>query len=320
MELRQLRYFLTVADLRNFTRAASVVHIAQSALSRQIRKLEDELGAVLLYRNGRTATLTEAGRRFYDHAKLVLRQLDDAKQELSEQEENPTGSVALGYPPHLGPEFPVSIIRRFRSLYPRAQLRIVEGFTNQLADYLFTGRVDVALVYNAPSFKHLASEFTVTESLFLIAPPDDPISTADTVAFASLAELPFITPDPPSATRSCVEEAMARSGVPIRFALEVDSLPAIKRLVSERQGYALLAFSTVYEEVAAGLLSATRVVGPGLEMQLSLARPLYGKSSALTGMLVSLVREEVDRAIQDGLWVARATSIDARHPQAMAPQ
>src|SRR6185437_7455999 len=128
---------------------------------RQIRKLEDELGAVLLYRNGRTATLTEAGKRFYDHAKLVLRQLDDAKQALSEQEGNPTGSIALGYPPHLGPEFPVSIIRRFRSLYPKAQLRIVEGFTNQLADYLFTGHVDIALLYNAPSFKHLTAEFTI---------------------------------------------------------------------------------------------------------------------------------------------------------------
>ena len=307
MELRQLRYFLTVADFKNFTRAAAVVHIAQSALSRQIRKLEDELGAVLLYRNGRTATLTEAGKRFYDHAKLVLRQLDDAKQALSEQEGNPTGSIALGYPPHLGPEFPVSIIRRFRSLYPKAQLRIVEGFTNQLADYLFTGRVDVALLYNAPSFKHLASEFTLSENLFLVGPHDDPISTADSVAFASLAGLPIITPDPPSATRSCVEEAMTRSGVALHFALEVDSLPAIKRLVAERQGYAFLAFATVYEEVAAGLLSATRVADPELEMQLSLARPIHGKSSALTGMLVSLVREEVDRAMQDGLWVAKTT-------------
>lgn len=307
MELRQLRYFLTVADLKNFTRAASVVHIAQSALSRQIRKLEDELGAVLLYRNGRTATLTEAGKRFYDHAKLVLRQLDEARQALSEQEGNPTGSIALGYPPHLGPEFPVSIIRRFHSLYPKAQLRIVEGFTNQLSDYLFTGRIDVALLYNAPSFKHLTAEFTISENLFLIAPHDDPLSTADSVAFTSLAGLPFITPDPPSATRSCVEEAMTRSGVALRFALEVDSLPAIKRLVAERQGYAFMAFATVYEEVAAGLLSATRVVEPDLEMQLSLARPIHGKSNALTGMLVSLVREEVDRAMQDGLWVAKTT-------------
>src|SRR6185437_516906 len=237
MELRQLRYFLTVADLKNFTRAASVVHIAQSALSRQIRKLEDELGAVLLYRDGRTATLTEAGQRFYEEAKLVLRQLDDAKQALSEQEGNPTGSVALGYPPHLGPEFPVSIIRRFRALYPRAQLRIVEGFTSQLADALFTGHIDVALLYNAASFKHLVSDFTLREDLLVIGPADDKLTSAERVALKDLAGLPIITPDPPSATRTCVEAAAARAGVALDFRLEIDSLPAIKRLVAEGYGY-----------------------------------------------------------------------------------
>lgn len=307
MELRQLRYFLSVADLGNFTRAAAVLRVAQSALSRQIRKLEDELGAPLLHRDGRSATLTEAGQRFYDHAKLVLRQLDDAKRELVEQQENPTGSVAFGYPPHLGAEFPVALMRRFRTLYPRARLRLIEGFTNQLADWLFTGRIDVALLYTAASFKHIVTEFTMTEDLYVMAPPGDPIAGGDTVEFSRLSALPFITPDPPSSTRSCVEEAAASRGISLRFALEVDSFPIIKRLVAEGHGYAFAAFATIYDEVAAGTLTAARVIEPELRMPLSLARPRFGRSSDLMGLLTVLVREEMDRAIRSGLWRARVS-------------
>lgn len=308
MELRQLRYFVTVAELQNFTRAAAAVRIAQPALSRQIRKLEGELGALLLHRDGRSAILTDAGKKFYAHARSVLREIDDAKQDLLEEKETPTGSVGFGFPPHVGPTFAVSLVKRFTELCAKAHLRVVEGFSNQLADWLFTGRLDAALLYNASNYKHLRTEFTVNEDMCLVGPPGDRNTSGGQVAFSRLAGLPLIVPDRPSNTRARLEEAMAEANVTLEFSMEVDSLSTIKRLVASGQGYALLTFVTIHGEVESRQLSAAKVIKPSLRMPLSLATPIYGKSRMLTRTLLSLIRDEVDRGASEGLWSSRIKS------------
>lgn len=305
MEFRQLRYFVTVAEMQNFTRAAAAVRIAQPALSRQIRKLEAELGAVLLHRDGRSAILTDAGKKFYDHARTVLREIDEARQDLLDERETPTGSVGFGFPPHVGPTFAVSLIMRFAALYPKAHLRVVEGFSNQLADWLFTGRLDAALLYNAGNYKHLRTKFTVNEDMYLVAPPDNRHTAKEHVPFARLADLPFVVPDRPSNTRARVEAAMAEARVNLHFAREVDSLSTIKRLVASRQGYALLTYVSIHEEVKSRQLSASKIVKPNVKMPLSLATPIYGKSRMLTQALYALIQDEIDRGASEGLWSSR---------------
>jgi LysR family nitrogen assimilation transcriptional regulator len=311
MELRQLKYFVTVAHLQNFTRAAAAVRIAQPALSRQIRKLEAELGTILLYRDGRTATLTEAGKRFYEHAKLILNQLDTARHELLEGHEQPIGSVSLGFPPHIGPHFGVSLLDRFKRVFPKAQLRLVEAFSAPLADWIFTGRLDAALLYNAQQYKHLHIEWTVLEQLYFVSKAGDPHTAAADIQLRDVADLPIIFPDQPSSTRERVETALERLGMKANVVLEVDSLGVIKRLVAAGAGYSFHPFVTVHEEVAQGKLSASRVVDPFLEMRLSLAVPLYGKMTSLTQRLLVLVLDEVERAIGEKLWSARWDGADA---------
>lgn len=305
MELRQLRYFVIVADLKNFTRAAGAVHIAQPALSRQIRKLEEELGSALFYRDGRTVTLTEAGRKFYNHAKSMLRSIETARRELLEEQASPTGSVVFGVPPHLGPSFSVEILERFEKVFPRARLHIVEGFSGQLADWLFTGRLDLAFLYSADSYKHLTTLFSVTESLYVVAPPGDKITANETIKFNDLQGLPFISPEVPSNTRNCVEIAVVQTGTKIDFATEVDSTSIIKRLVAAGRGYAFFPYVTVHEEVTAGTLSAVKVVDPSLEMRLSLAVPQSGDSTALSKELIAMVSIAAREAISNKAWSAR---------------
>lgn len=305
MELRQLGYFVTIAELQNFSRAAAAVRIAQPALSRQIRKLEAELGTVLLHRDGRSAILTEAGKKLYDHARAILRQIDEAKQDLIEEKGAPTGSVAFGFAPHLGPSFAVSVMDQFRRACPKAHLRVVEGFSYQLADWLFTGRLNAALLYNANTYKHLRTEFTVNEDLCLVGPYGDPATSNGEVPLSKLVGFRFIAPDRPSSTRSRVEEAVAAANLALEFSMEVDSLSTIKRLVESGHGHALLTYVTVHEEVKARKLSAARIVKPRVHMALSLATPIYGKSRMLTRTLHSLIREEVDRCVEQGLWSPR---------------
>jgi LysR family transcriptional regulator, nitrogen assimilation regulatory protein len=313
MELKQLHYFVAAAEFKNFTRAAAAVHIAQPAISRHIRKLEEELGSSLFYRDGRTITLTEAGRKFYNHAKGMLRSLDAARRELEEEQGNPTGSVFLGVPPHIGPSFSIELLRRFEDIFPRARLHIVEAFSGQLADWLFTGRLDLAFLYNADSYRHLVNLFSVRESLFVVGHADDKLLSGDSIKFKELVGWPFIAPDHPSTTRNCVELGITKTGTKINFETEVDSIPLIKRLVATKRGYAFFPFVTVHEEVLEGTLRACRVVQPNLEIRLSVAVPQSGEVTALSKKMIEIGINTARDAISKRTWFARIDSTPRRH-------
>ena len=153
MELRQLRYFLQVADFKSFSRAAIAVRIAQPALSRHIRKLEEELGVALFYRDGRGAILTEQGKRYYERVTDILRQLDQATAELQSDDEMPTGEVVLGVPTELGPRFILQIVQSFRSRYPSARIRVAESGSAQIAEWLQSSRLDAGFIYDPQDYQ-----------------------------------------------------------------------------------------------------------------------------------------------------------------------
>lgn len=305
MELRQLRYFLQIADLKSFSRAAGHVRIAQPALSRQIRKLEEELGVRLLYRTGRGAVLTEAGEQFYERIKGILRQLEQVQTEIQEAKDKPTGEVALGVPPQLGPVFVAHVVRKFRERYPNAQIRVSEGFSDRIADWLQTGRVDLGFVYHPEAYRHLTAELMVEEDLYLVGPAGDTISGRPTCQFKDIVGLRLITPDLPSSLRVCVENAAAKIGTDLRFYLKVDSIPAIKELVREGEGHAVLPYAAVHDEVKRDLLRASRIVRPSMWRPLGLAAPRKGILSLSTKKLIELTRDEVSSLMAEGAWSGR---------------
>ena len=139
MDLKQLAYFVRVAELGSFTRAAVALKVAQPALSRQVRLLEVELRQNLLVRNGRGATPTEAGQVLLAHGRGILHQVERAREELDRVRGSLAGRVAVGLPPSIARVLTVPLTRAFRERMPQAQLSISENLSTAMQDQLLHG-------------------------------------------------------------------------------------------------------------------------------------------------------------------------------------
>src|SRR2546426_413675 len=148
MDLRQLGYFVHVAELGSFSKAASLLSIAQSALSTRARKLEVELKQPLLHRNGRGVTPTDAGKRLLQHARGILMQVDRTREELAEFRSTPSGHIVIGLPPTIARLLTVPVLKDFRGHFAEASIGIMEGLSASIVEWLTTGRIDIGLVYN----------------------------------------------------------------------------------------------------------------------------------------------------------------------------
>lgn len=139
MEIKQLKYFLAVTELGAFSKAAVVLSVAQPVLSRQIRSLEEELGIELLYRNGRGIVLTEAGELLLERARAILSEASAITSDIDSMRASPSGKLILGLPPTANAILSVPLIERFRENYPRVKLKVQEGYSGHVLEWLSTG-------------------------------------------------------------------------------------------------------------------------------------------------------------------------------------
>lgn len=147
MELRQLRYFVAIVDHGSLSRAALVLHVAQPALTQQLRQLEEELGAQLLHRSAQGVVSTDAGKVFYDHAQAILKQVADARSAVT-QSARPSGSVTMGLPHSISGALALPLLTAAREQYPDITLQLTEELTGNLAEQLKSGRVNLAVLFD----------------------------------------------------------------------------------------------------------------------------------------------------------------------------
>ena len=273
MDLRQLEYFVRVAELGSFTKASLALDVAQPALSRQVRLLEVELRQNLLIRNGRGATPTEAGKLLMEHGRGILHQVARAREELGRVRGALAGRVAIGLPPSLARVLTVPLTRAFREQLPEASLSITEGLSTTMQEWLLTGRLDIALLYNAPPSPDIEISPLQDEELLLVearAPglAEDPPPAA--VPLSEVARLPLVIPSRPNSIRMQVEAEMAAFGLRPNVALEIDGVPAILDLVADGAGAALLSHNAVARSVHPSAYR-TRRIDPPLRTRLCLA-------------------------------------------------
>src|SRR5271168_90403 len=192
MELHQLRYFCAVAETGSFSRAAEQSHVSQPSLSQQIMKLEDELGARLFDRLGRSVRLTETGQTFLPRARAVLRELEAARGDVAEQKDSVAGSVTIGVIPTVAPYFLPQRLTRFSRKYPQVQLTVVEEITPTLLDLLRASKVDLAILA-LPIRGHEFESFSLlTEPLFAALPRDHKLAKRRALSLKDLRSQPFL--------------------------------------------------------------------------------------------------------------------------------
>jgi LysR family nitrogen assimilation transcriptional regulator len=300
MDLKQLEYFVRVAELGSFTRAAQVLGIAQPALSRQVRLLEVELRQNLLDRNGRGATPTEAGQLLLEHGRGILHQVERAREELGRVRSGLTGRVALGMPPSVARVLTVPLTRAFRQRLPEAQLSISEGLSTAMQENLLNGRLDIAVLYNPSAMPGVEHRALLEEELLLVQPrppglQEDP--PPPPLALREVAALPLVIPSRPNAIRMHVEAQMAAIGCQPTIALEIDGVSAILDLVADGVGCAILSRNAVMRSVRPSAYATRPIKEPELRIGLSTStsslRPSTLTQQATLELLQHIAKEKL---------------------------
>ncbi len=291
MDLAQMEYFVRVAELGSFTRAAIVLDVAQPALSRQIRLLEVELRQSLLIRNGRGVSLTPAGKLLLEHSRGILRQVERAREELDRVRGALTGRVAVGLPPSLGKRLTVPLTRAFRQRLPEASLCVREALTTTMAESLASGRLDIALLYNPRPSPELECFPLLEEDLYLVEPAGHACGAA--IALAEVAERTLIMPSRPNALRMLVDSLLASIGKSSHVPLEIDGVSAILDLVADGAGAAVLPLNAVSASGDPERFSARPIIDPPVRSLLSLAISAHRPATMTQRMMVELIQEVV---------------------------
>ncbi len=264
MDLRQLRYFVAIAEAGNVREAAERVRVAQSALSRHVRALEDELGVRLLDRHARGVSLTGAGERLNRRAIELLRQVDEIRAEIIAEGELPAGGVSVGTSPATSRLLYGRLAERVGADLPRVVLDLVEGASHWLLEGLDAGRLDLAILINPEPRASLVLDALVSEQVYLLAAPGDHRVPRGRATVADLGGLPLVLFPRPAGSRMTFEHAAVAAGVKLSVAHEVQSQDVLREFVMRGLGYGLLPYSAMRGELAAKRISAVAVEGLAL--------------------------------------------------------
>ena len=287
MNLKQLEYFVRVAELGSFSKASVILDIAQPALSRQVRLLETDLRLQLLQRTGRGVVLTEAGKRLYGHSVAILQLLAQARDDLDSNRDEPTGRVVVGLTPSMSRLLTLPLVTHFQEDLPKAYLSIVEGLSTHIAEWIATGRVDIGILLNPDPDPALEIQPVLDEPLCLVSPAaarparSRAKSEVTPQPFAELPRYPLVIPDRSHVIRKMVEAQAALAGLKLQIAWEVSGVPSILDLVRAGHGHAVLTRGAVLASGHASALSVRPLSHPRLLSKLCLATSAHKPTTPL---------------------------------------
>jgi DNA-binding transcriptional LysR family regulator len=292
MELRQLAYFVAVAEERNFTRAAQRIPIAQPAISQQIHRLEAELGERLFLRHRRGITLTPAGQALLPHARATLGAAEGGREAVAALSGLLTGRLTVGHVHPLPDRRFLRLLGAFHRTHPRIELTLLEDQTDTLLAALAAGQLHAALIglgrYDRPP-PDVESLLVAREPVLVAVHPTHPLAGRGQVPLRALREEPMVTLTRASKLRSTLEAACQAAGFAPRIAAETSDLGVLVELAAERLGVAVLPASGL---AGAAELVQLRLTHPTLDRRLLLVwRP---SSSPPAGRaFLALAREQL---------------------------
>ena len=315
MDIRQLEYFIHVANTLNITHAATRAHVSQPALSRQIRLLEQELGTRLFQRKARGVMLTETGQRLADRTRGLLASISIVRSEIISSADKPFGTVRLAASNSLSSLLTARVVARYRETYPEVSVRVTENTSMIVRQTIATGGSDVALLSDRESFTSLIKIPLVTENLLLIAPRKAGLDLSRPVSARSLTGHNLILTPFPNGLRRAVDEILVRAGKVTEPKVEVDTNSLMTSLTRRGVGYCVLPYSGVYELLRDKQISAApiRNVRWGWVTAVSRERAV----STATKKLIEIIVDEARLLIEDGTW--KTAMIDTAPGGAQAP-
>lgn len=266
MELYQLRYFLEVARQRNFTRAAAQLNLAQAALSEQIRKLEEELGAPLFHRGRRESVLTSAGETLREHAETLIEREETARAAVQELGSLQRGKLVIAAIPSVSAALLPAAIAKFRKQYPAVDLRLIEGTSEEVGQWVESGRVDFGIGQLPLPAGRFDAEVLLKEPFVAVVSGRHPLAATPLISFDQLAKESFILHQ--GRARESVLAACRSAGFEPNITCESREFETIRALASIGFGVAIL--PKLAAELASSGCVALRLRGANLERQVAI--------------------------------------------------
>jgi DNA-binding transcriptional LysR family regulator len=261
VDLRQLEILRAVADRGSFTAAGDHLHLSQSAVSRQILLLEDELKEELFQRIGRKIRITPAGAKLLRLSQRIFDDIDDTRASIVEQQQTLHGTLRLiggmtvclyVFPP---------LLKQFRRLHPGIEVKVTAGAASRLIRQLRTGSADLGLLTLPVEDTSLASVPVMREELLLVAAPSHPLARRKQIGPQELNDQPFVLFEAGSNSRRTIDTFFARENISAKVVTETENVEIIKALVRIGMGITIIPYQSVAREVRAGQLFCSRIAG-----------------------------------------------------------
>lgn len=313
MELKQLRNFVAVSEAGSLLKASARVHMAQPALGQQMATLEHELGAQLFERSSRGMALTAAGSLFLEHAKVVLADAERARLAVRASLDVPQGEVAIALPTTAALVATLPILGACRDRLPRVRLKLVEGYSGHVKEWLQSGRVDLALLYGDSPEAGLLKKPLLDDGLVFVTSATH-TRMPRKLTLQALAQWPLVLPGREHGLRRLIDEACMPLGVELDVVAEIESLGSVKRAAEAGIGSTILPAGAVAEDVAAGRLRTAVIDSPAMTRRVVratvVARPQTVAVSAVNALVVDVLRDMT----RSGAWPARWIGTDDARP------
>jgi DNA-binding transcriptional LysR family regulator len=270
MDLRQLEMFQAIVDAGNFTRAGQRLHVSQSAISRQISMLEDELGVQILLRSNKEVALTEAGRTLLRHCHRIFRDLEEASSEVAQNGQTGRGTLRVGGGMSVCTYLLPHILKEYKTRYPNVQLTVTTGTTEPTIQKIRNNEIDVGVLSLPVDYPDLQVEFTFREEMVLVMSPNHPLSRKEQINVKDLENTPLILFERGSNTRKAIDRFLDRHIRNVNIIMEMENVEIIKPLVDIGLGVTIIPYQSIIREVQMGSLRYARFEGHPLYRELGL--------------------------------------------------
>jgi LysR family transcriptional regulator, nitrogen assimilation regulatory protein len=307
MDIRKLRYFAGVVEARSISKAAESLHVAQPALSKSLRSLEQDLGATLLQRSAQGVAATEAGARLYDHCQILFKQVDRARLDVVRSVERPSGLVAVGMPHSLMALLALPLLKLTTERFPEIRLELKQEQSHVLAAAVRANKLDFAVVAQPRSSAGLACRPLLTEEVFFIEPRrDDGDNASGEISFVDASRRQFVLPTVGNGLRAYIEGHFRARSLELDVRYEIDAIALITQCVDAGLGASVLPGGCLQQDPEYHRLRVRSFADGGCHRRLVLCRSEEANISPASERVMSLV-EHTSRDL-----VARANWLGGR--------
>jgi LysR family nitrogen assimilation transcriptional regulator len=299
MDVRQLRYFCRILELRSITKAAESLHVSQPSLGMHVRNLEHELHTQLVTRHSRGIEPTDAGQILFERATRILSDIDETKRLLRDHGGCPRGTVRLGITPCVDAKLIARVIQDCAAELPSVNVEIIEATNPAIIEWVQSDKLDLGVVHyleDPPS--DLACEALNDEEAVLVMCCDHPNPFGDTIPFSEAVRYPLAMPALPHKLRELVEAKARECGLEVNLRFEMRSLPVIIELVERQISCSILPLSAVAGRVADRKVKASKITDPAIQASMSLIYAARRSLPTAASSVRSLIAEAVHMNVE----------------------